>query len=481
MQKAPHIPFALEIHSRQPERLMRFYRDLLNLQFVVTAYPYRRYLATLGQFALVIADCDGQDKTTDSNPGTMLILLSTTPAPAGAESYFLFPQRPLGGYFPSRYAERLRDPDGNHVALAAPLEYVQARVPPVASWGELTIAARHLVSANWNNSKMWIRRYRDIVRDRYEYATNHINIIDRNLGGYTHLLTSRQGLFAVSATSYKLLARGRFFGLTIKDGDIYCFQSCGDDNFGRPLRDVRGIPKGRLLRFRIKANQIAAVTVVLRGLDDNVHQIDFVGEDLLVVDCYNACIIKARPDFTCETYYPLGKMSRENASTYHMNSVSGHPDGTIWVLLHNSNKKASEILVLNSNFEITRRFETSAGSAHNIVFTNDESEYLVADTYGGRILSATGPVIENLQLLPRGISLDDTTCVFGESLFETRLFRRYVPGRIHFVDRQSWQIFTSLEVPAAPTDIRRIDGKDLSLSNYVRMDKAKKCEAEIVA
>ena len=109
-----------------------------------------------------------------------------------------------------------------------------------------------------------------------------------------------------------------------------------------------------------------------------------------MADCHNGRILKTKPGSQAfEAFHPLGQLTREEAWTeYHMNSMAAHPNGTLWVLLHNSLKKPSEIVVVNSEFEIVRRFELSAGAAHNIVFTNDELEYLVADSYGGRILSA---------------------------------------------------------------------------------------------
>jgi CRP-like cAMP-binding protein len=68
---------------------------------------------------------------------------------------------------------------------------------------------------------------------------------------------------------------------------------------------------------------------------------------------------------------------------------------------------------------------------------------------------------------PRGISLDENSCVVGDSLFCPRPFRRYVPGCVHFFDRWIWKRYATLTLPAAPTEIRRIDGKDLSISNYL--------------
>jgi hypothetical protein len=476
--------FALEVHCEAPARLVAFYENLLGVKFSATTYPFPRYLATLGGLAFIISGSSDKNASTDSAPGTItLVLLSSKAGTIPADPYFIYPQRPLAARFPARYADRVRDPEGNYVALAQPLKFSQVRMPLVSSW-------KGLATSIWDFAIWTLEKYRiqtgvrwTVAIGAYAYATNHVDIVDRCVNGYTHLMASRQGIFAVNRTSYKQLIRGRFFGLTIKDGDAYCFQACGKfpDLHAPPARANQ--PKGRVLRIRIERNRITDVTVIVRGLDDGCHQIEFVGDDLFIVDCCNGALLKLSPNSTeCKAYYPLGRFSRLIAGeTYHMNSVAGHVDGSIWLLLHKCNKAPSEIVVLNKNLEIARRFEVDAGSAHNIVFTNDELEYLVADSFGGRIVSAAGPVVDGLSTMPRGISLDDTTCVFGESFFETRLFRQYVPGRIHFADRQSWKIRSTLDVPAAPTEIKRVDGKDFAVTNFSLADKKRKCETEIVA
>jgi sugar lactone lactonase YvrE len=282
----------------------------------------------------------------------------------------------------------------------------------------------------------------------------------RDIRGYSHIVTSREGLFVVTPTSYKRVMRGAYFGLTVKDGVVYCFQSCGPK---------RGGKNGRILRIPIESGRLGRVRVIATGLDDGCHQIDFVGDDLLIVDCYNGRILRMDPATgRYEAFHPLGELTRQVArDEYHMNSVSLSPDGTIWALLHNTNRKHSEVIVLDQQFAIVRRFTVDAACAHNIVFTNDELEYLIADSTGGKVLSAQRTVIDEGSMRFRGIALDHTTCAIGESLFSTRPFRRFVPGAIHFYDRATWTRQASLRLPAAPTDVRRIDGQDFSLSNYL--------------
>ncbi len=452
--------FSIELHSSQPLRMVEFYEQTLSLRFKASSYPYPCYMARVGPLALIISEAREDDGTRLSDPGkcTFGILTTGAEVPDG-ERYFLYPARPLGRAWPKQYAARLRDPDGHYLALASSMEDVMGRVPPVRTLGELLDCAREYCLLVWERFGKRLRHRLDGMVDWQEYVLNRVSFVNRKVGQYTHVVASREGLYVVNAKSYKRILRGSFFGATVKQGSIYCFQACGR---GEQMR-------GRILRLVLNEDAITEVEVIARGLDDGCHQMDFVGEDLLVVDCYNGRIIQISPNENkCMAHYPLGQLTRKAATeVYHMNSVSGHPDGTIWVLLHNHTKKPSEVLVLNRQFEVIRRFSVDAGAAHNIVFTNDPLEYLIADSCGARLMSAKGPVGDVEMMRPRGVSLDNSTCVVGDSFFCDRPFRRYVPGRVHFLDRSSWKCTSSLSVPAAPTEIRRIDGRDLSISNYV--------------
>lgn len=458
--KNPHIPFALELHSSNPTRLAAYYKHLLGIKFTLTTYPFLRYFAQLGQFALMITECSPNDPRNASEPGAVtLTLLSALASKDPAEGYFLYPHRPLAGCYPARCADRLRDPDGHYIALASELDYLHVELPTVSTWRELGCALRKFAALQFSNGGLSARNLVNRVRDTFEFRRDTVNVTERDFGGYTHIMASRQGIFAINEHGFKKLVCGRFFGVTVRNGNFYCFQLC----------DETGTNSGRIVHLKTERNRIVDTEVLVKGLHKGCHQIDFAGDVLFIVDCCNARILSLAPGAKeCKAYYPLGSVPAAEAEEIHMNSMCGHPDGTFWIMLHNYNSRHSEILVVDSSFTVLRRFQLSAGSAHNIVFTGDELEYLVADSFGGRILSGRGPVIEALPMMPRGISLDHNTCVFGESVFATRVRRRYVPGRVHFADRRSWKVLSTLEVPAAPTDIRRIDGEDFSLTNYVR-------------
>ena len=454
-----HSPvFYIELHSSQPDQMAKFYEDTLFVKFKSKSYPFPYYVANLGCVTLIISESPRAD--IESAPGkvTLGVLTSGQSSLAG-DKYFLPPQRPLGRRYPERYAARVRDPEGHYLALASSMEAVMGRIPPINSLAGITDCVVEYGLVLLERMRNRLRHMRDDIIDRWEYRMDRATIINRDIAGFTHLVASREGLFVVRPGAYRRVMRGSFFGATVRDGSVYLFQSCGW------LTENRG----RVLRLRLLNNQIKAIEVIAKGLDDGCHQIDFIGDDLFVVDCYNGRILQLQPgavDYVA--HYPLGQITREVArGQYHMNSIAAHPDGTLWLLLHNKNRRPSEILVVNAKFETLRRFPVEAGGAHNIVFTNDEHEYLIADSSGSRLISARGVVADINMMRPRGVSLDHELCVVGDSFYGTRPFRRYIPGLVHFFDRTSWKCTSSLSLPAAPTEIRRIDGKDFSLSNYV--------------
>jgi hypothetical protein len=451
------VLFAIELHSSQPELLVQFYEQLLSLKFKATAYPFTRFDAVIGPIAIIISQSDGCDAATKSEPGkvTFLLLSDDGKLQKCHQRYFVHPKRPLGRALPEHYALRLKDPDGNYVALVASMENVLGSVPTIFTFRVLVECILEYALFRLTSMRNWMRSVVDRTIDSGEYTFDRVAFVSGRFRRYTYVVASREGLFVVNSRSYKRLLRGKFFGVTIRDGAIYCFQSCG-------------VSKGRVLRLRMAEDRIVRVDVIAKGLDDGCHQIDFIGNTLFIVDSANARILEVNEESSeCVAHYPFGQLQRKIANEYHMNSLTGHPDGTIWVLLHNACKKYSEVVILDARLKLRRRFSVDAGCAHNIVFTNDESQYLIADSFGGRIITANGVVVDDGLMQPRGISLDEATCVVGDSFFATRPFRRYVPGRVHFFDRISWACTGSLSLPAAPTEIRRVDGRDFSISNFL--------------
>jgi hypothetical protein len=185
-------------------------------------------------------------------------------------------------------------------------------------------------------------------------------------------------------------------------------------------------------------------------------------------------VLKLSPDLReIETvYYPVGRAQQEDwAGGYaHINSILGL-NGTIYLLKHNGRPeqacRTSEIIHCDERFSVLDTTELNGHACHNIVILEDGS-LLSCGSHEGELIDGQRALAKIDDLYTRGLSVDDAQIVMGGSRFTIRAGphgRRYVPGRVVFYDRKM-RLQTELTLPAAPTDIRRIDGQDLGLSEY---------------
>jgi hypothetical protein len=313
------------------------------------------------------------------------------------------------------------------------------------------------------------------VLDPLYFHLAYCRVHNRDLSEFTHLAASREGLFAVNQETWTKVLTGQFFGLTWRDGAFYAFESLGP--YRPPERSEKGrFFRGRIVRIELKDRRVTRVQVVYSGLSNGVHQIDFIGDFLYLVDTYNNRILRMPPtlDRIEAEFHPVGRARQEDWKNgyAHLNSIVGH-NGFIYVLKHNGRPDTasgpSQVIRCNSSFEILETLELNGNACHNIVFLEDGS-MLSCGSDRGEVIDGPHVVARITDMFTRGLSVDRETLVLGTSLYSTRTGqhgRRYVPGHVLFFDR-NFELRADLELPAAPTDIRQIDAQDFGLSNYTR-------------
>lgn len=283
----------------------------------------------------------------------------------------------------------------------------------------------------------------------------------QSLQGFSHFVASRQGLYAVNEYSWHCLVPGQFFGLSIRDQALYAFEA-GD----MPRLPTR---QGRIMRFPFEGGGLGPGETIVAGLDNGCHQMDFIDGRLQVIDTYQQQIIDFAPDFSShELYYPLPQAARNDwAGGYvHYNSLLGF-NGFRLLLLHNGGMKTrrpSLLLLCDREWNPIRQALLPGLGCHNIVLLEDGC-LLSCASLAGSLIDMQGTRLQVDECMTRGMAVGDTELVIGASLFSIRKERQFVPGRVHFFDRNG-ERRACLELPAAPTDIRRIDGQDLGLSDY---------------
>ena len=88
----------------------------------------------------------------------------------------------------------------------------------------------------------------------------------------------------------------------------------------------------------------------------------------------------------------------------------------------------------------------------------------IAHRWTGVCRTADGSVdVEIDQLMTRGLAVGEDEIAVGSSLFDMKPHRLLTPGFVTFLGRD-YRRLSRVHVPAAPTQIRRLDGVDLSLS-----------------
>jgi hypothetical protein len=125
----------------------------------------------------------------------------------------------------------------------------------------------------------------------------------------------------------------------------------------------------------------------------------------------------------------------------------------------------SELVRCDRNFQVQSVTRLPGAMCHNIVFLED-GRLLVCDSRGGALVDERGVVVDVGPAFTRGLSVDREVIAVGESRLADRASRQlFAGGAVSFFDR-GYRLLAKLSLPAAPTEIRKIDGDDLSLSRF---------------
>lgn len=273
-----------------------------------------------------------------------------------------------------------------------------------------------------------------------------------------YIVASRSGLFLVNEARWKRVTDGQHFGLTLRGEAIYCFEA------------VPGVGKrfGRIVRYRLAEETLIEPCPLVEGLDNECHQVDFFDGAFFVVDTYNQAVLEFDEDWRLAARHhpvPPATSKQWTQGYVHMNSLLGRGQ-TIFLMLHKGGPRGSgersEILVLDRAFRIERRIPLDGYGCHDIVELED-GRLLSCDSQSGRLIHHDGDPVQIDELMTRGLAVGPDEIAVGSSLFDERPHRLLIPGFVTFLDR-SFNRTGRLHLPAAPTQIRRLDGMDLSLS-----------------
>ena len=293
------------------------------------------------------------------------------------------------------------------------------------------------------------------------HDANVVRLKHRDLRNFDHIVASRHGLYAVRPNESRLIAYGQFYGITVDRNAIYVFEACGQPRKRTSL--------GRIVRLRHNDGQIDSAEVIVRGIDNGCHQIDMIDGRLYVTDTYNQRVLR----MTCEggeveSLYPLPLPDPVTNDGYaHVNSVLAMGDA-FYLLKHNNGALRgidSEIAVFDRQWKLVDTVALEGRACHNLAMLEDGS-LISCGSLTGELIIPGRPSIKVCDRMTRGLSISADQVVVGGSALLARDMRDQSQGEVYFLDRAFVQTGSAF-IPGPVMEIRRIDGKDRSLSAHL--------------
>lgn len=283
---------------------------------------------------------------------------------------------------------------------------------------------------------------------RQAYATDTVRLRETDLRGFECLVATRQGLFAAGRDHSTLIAHGFFFGLHRHGDTLFAFEACDIPSTSSA--------RGRILALALDETRIAGARVVVRGLDNQCHQLAVIGDLLCLVDTANQVIrrftLDGRP---VDVRTPLPPVRRgEGGEEYrHINSIAQVSAGVV-LMLHNGAGAAgrpSELAWLDADWSVTRIEPLAGYDCHDIV-EDSAGTLWHCGSRDGQLLRSNGAPIRVSARMTRGLALGRDGLIVGTSEFGPRSRRTELKGSIIFLD-SDYLPTHELPLDGAPTDI----------------------------
>lgn len=261
-----------------------------------------------------------------------------------------------------------------------------------------------------------------------------------------YLLASRQGIYRADREGARLLVEGHFFGIACRAGHVYAFL---DTAFGDPDLDR---PSGRIVRHAWRDGVLGPQEVLVDGLNQEVHQLAFLGERLFVVDTGHQSVLEFDAGFHQVTSHRVAPPApcRGEGDAY-PNAILCTSDA-FYVMLHNYKRNMpSEIVVFDPDFRERARILLIEDKCHDIARLAGGRLLYCAST-SGCIAATDGTVVKIDGNMTRGLVVGENEILVGSSLFGQRVGRKFLPGYLAFLD-PAFNVVHRYYIPAAPTQI----------------------------
>lgn len=284
---------------------------------------------------------------------------------------------------------------------------------------------------------------------RESYRDGTLRLVEAEIGGARWLVSTQNGLFAVSNHRAHLVAHGWFFGLCRRDNRVFMFENCARRDRFRTM--------GRLIAVDLVDGILSNPIVLATGLDASCHQIAMIDDLLCVLDTANQCVLR----FTdrgqlvdVQRPFPAALAGDTSGNYMHINAIAAVPDG-IAILAHNEKRvppSCSELIVLDRRWNETGRVGLKDKGCHDIARDADGLLWHCASMTGEIICSDERRVQVTPDRMTRGLEFGADCILVGASVFGPRSIRDVLAGSVIMLDR-SFRPIAEVQLDGPPADI----------------------------
>ncbi|MFJ4689557.1 hypothetical protein [Streptomyces sp. NPDC088789] len=255
--------------------------------------------------------------------------------------------------------------------------------------------------------------------------------------------------------------RGRFFGITLQEGRAYSFHETGRH--------------GRIVSLDLESNLGGEMVTHIWGLNRWIHQIDFIDDDLVVVDTLrNRFLLYPNVEDLRSRHHsarhqvinptPRDRKGRRSPHYRTFNSVYRHED-RIYVVAHNHSVvtgRESEVWVFDKDWALLETLPTGGHCCHNVVSHEDG---LVINHSLEQAVTIDGLEVAKTKGFNRGIAYNGEYILIGSSIFaEDHTQRDHDDAFVEVFDRNFKPVGQIVLPQCSLRDVRFLNG-DRSLSN----------------
>lgn len=292
---------------------------------------------------------------------------------------------------------------------------------------------------------------------RVAYAQDRVRVASLDIADCIALVCCGFGVYAISLDGEpRRILYGRFHGIRHQGDHILIFEVCD--------RTRNRNRFGRMLRLALDGDRLGEPEIVVRGLDNQSHQLAMFDGMIHLVDTANQLIERYTPDgqrIDAIAPFPFVRGDPAGGDYHHMNCIArlgSGADGRIGVMLHNGKLKRpgggdrpSEVAWFTPDWQLISLQTLPGYGCHDIV--RDEAGVIWhCGSMDGELINSDGLRHKVTDMMTRGLDFSDDLVIVGACIFGERSTRDYFMGKLYLLDR-ALRIEREIDLPSAPMDL----------------------------